>query len=149
MSLGTVIVRAAAIADVPQTAVVAEASYARAFATILEPATLARYDTAFFAGRFVTALDRLRVAEGDGIVGFSLVTARHLDMLFVAPQAQASGAGRALLDEAVARGTTTLECFRDNLPARRFYERQGWRLTRAYQRDFAGRARDFVFYEWP
>lgn len=143
------IVRPATIADLPATAEVAAASYAMAFATILEPAALASYDAAFFAGRFAAALARLRVAESNGIVGFSLVTARHLDMLFVAPEIQGSGAGRALLDEAVARATCTLECFRDNLPARRFYEHRGWHLTRAYSRAFAGRARDFVFYERP
>ena len=149
MSRGAVIVRPAMAGDVADTATVAAASYAGAFATILEPETLARYDAAFFAGRFAAALDRLHVAERGAIRGFSLVTGRHLDMLFVAPDVQGSGAGRALLDAAVARGTCTLECFRDNLPARRFYERQGWRLARAYQRDFAGRARDFVFYERP
>jgi putative acetyltransferase len=45
------------------------------------------------------------------------------------------------------RGAKSLECFRDNHGARRFYERHGWRVTREYEREFAGRNRSFVFYE--
>ena len=149
MSPGPVIVRPAVAGDIAAAAVVAAASYAQAFAAILEAEALARYDAAFFAGRFAAALDRLRVAEDGGIVGFSLVTGTHLDMLFIAPVAQGTGAGRALLVEAVGRGARTLECFRDNLPARHFYERQGWRLDHAIRREFAGQVRDFVIYEQP
>ena len=93
------------------------------------------------------ALASLTVAVADGIVlGFAKTTAGHLDMLFVQPRAHGTGAGSALLAEAEARGVRTLECFRDNAAARGFYERRGWTLLRAYQRDFAGRVRDFVFY---
>ena len=89
----------------------------------------------------------MRVAcAGEAVVGFSLVTEGHLDMLFVDPAAQGTGAGKALLDEAVARGTRTLECFAANHAARRFYERQGWRLARSYARAFAGGEHHFVFY---
>ena len=55
--------------------------------------------------------------------------------------------GSALLAEAEARGTWTLECFRDNRSARSFYERHGWTLARSYEREFLGRTRAFVFYE--
>ena len=55
--------------------------------------------------------------------------------------------GRALLAEAVARGVCSLECFRANGPARRFYERAGWVVTRGYSRPFAGRLHGFVYYE--
>ncbi len=148
MTKRAVIIRQAVAGDVAATAEVASASYRAAFATILDAAELARRDPASFVPRFTESLERLRVAEMDGrVVGFSLVTGQHLDMLFTDPGAQGSGAGRALLAEAVARGTCTLECFRANIPARRFYEGQGWVLTRGYSRPFAGRVHAFVYYE--
>jgi len=142
-----VIVRAPVPGDVPAMAQVASDAYRAAFAPILDAAELGRRDAASFVPRFTERLADMRVAEAGGaVVGFSLMTAGHLDMLFVAPAAQGTGAGKALLDEAVARGTRTLECFRDNHAARRFYERQGWRLARGYARDFAGTEHHFVFY---
>jgi putative acetyltransferase len=140
-------VRPALPADVPALAAVAADAYRTGFAGILEPETLAGYDAAFFAGRFAAGTAGLTVADADGqIIGFAKTTDGHLDMLFVAPAAQGGGAGSALLAEAEARGTRTLECFRDNQPARAFYEARGWRLVRSYERDFAGRSRAFVFY---
>jgi putative acetyltransferase len=133
---------------VAATAAVAAASYRAGFADILEPGVLAGRDAAFFAPRLAEAGARLRVAEDGGLIlGFCLMTDGHIDMLFVAPEAQGRGAGRALLAEAQARGGRSLECFADNRSARAFYERHGWRVAAAYRRDFAGRARDFVRYE--
>ena len=148
MSAGAVIVRPAVAGDVAALSAVASASYRAAFAAILDAEELARRDAGSFVARFTESLERLRVAESSGhVVGFSLVTGRHLDMLFIAPGMQGSGAGRALLAEAVARGTCSLECFRANCQARRFYEHQGWVLTRGHSRPFAGRVHDFVIYE--
>lgn len=142
------IVRVAGEGDVAGAAAVASASYRAAFAPILEAAELARRTPGSFVPRFADSLARLRVAEDGGrILGFSLVTGTHLDMLFVDPAAQGSGAGRALLAEAVACGACSLECFRANVPARRFYERAGWVQTRGYSRPFAGQLHGFVFYE--
>ncbi|GGH09184.1 hypothetical protein GCM10007036_05070 [Alsobacter metallidurans] len=124
------------------------ASYRSAFAAIASPEYLASRTDATFAERFTTSLDRVRLAERDGaVIGFTMVTAGHLDMLFVDPAAQGSGAGSALLADAEARGACTLESFRDNHPARAFYERHGWRLTRAYDRDVGGGVHACVFYE--
>ncbi len=141
------IVRAAREGDIAATAAVAVASYAGAFAEILGPEILAGYDQDFFVRRFVAALERLHVADDRGIVGFSLVTDRHLDMLFIAPAAQGRGVGAALLADAEARGTVSLESFRDNYAARLFYETRDWRLVAEYAREFAGTERHFVRYE--
>jgi putative acetyltransferase len=133
--------------DVPALAGIAERSYRAAFAAILEPEALASRDCAFFADRFGEAWPRMRVAERGGrILGFSLVTERHLDMLFVDPAAGGEGAGTALLGRVEAEGARTLESFRDNHRARAFYERRGWTLRRSYERDFLGRSRAFVLY---
>ena len=87
------------------------------------------------------------MAEDEGNpIGFLLVTDNHIDMLFVDPPGIGKGAGSRLLQFAEQNGARTLECFRDNHAARRFYERHGWRLEREYDRDFAGRSRSFVFY---
>ena len=83
----------------------------------------------------------------DKTVGFLLMTDGHIDMLFMDPDASGRGGGARLLREAEASGAKSLECFRDNHGARRFYERHGWRVTREYERDFAGKSRSFVFYE--
>lgn len=143
----TVLVREAGPEDVPALAGIAERSYRAAFAGILEPEALALRDAAFFADRFGEAWPHMRVAERDGrVLGFSLVTGSHLDMLFVDPAAAGEGAGSALLTSVEAEGARTLESFCDNLRARAFYERCGWTLQRSYEREFLGRSRAFVLY---
>ena len=142
------LIRPALPEDVRPAAEVASASYRAAFAPILDADELARRTPESFVPRFEASLARLRVAVSGGrVVGFSLVTGTHLDMLFIDPAAQGTGAGRALLDEAEARGVCSLECFRANAPARGFYERAGWVVTRGYSRPFAGRVHGFVYYE--
>lgn len=144
------IIRRARAGDVAAMAEVAARSYASAFARILEARTIAARDAAFFAARFATCWRRMRVAACERcIVGFTLVTACHLDMIFLAPEATGRGIGRALLARVEREGARSLECFAANRAARRFYEREGWRLVRAYARDFAGRPRDFVLYAKP
>ena len=145
-----VILRSAQPSDVPALARVAAAAYQQAFAGILEPPTLALRDASFFEAHFAPRVQCMHLAEQDGqVLGYSLVTQGHLDQLFIAPQAQGKGVGASLLAQVEAAGTHTLECFRDNPRARAFYEAKGWRLARAYEREFAGKARAFVFYEKP
>lgn len=141
------IVRRARFADLPAVARIAQRSYASAFAGILEPRALRARGEVFFRRRLRRAWKRLTVAVADGrVIGFALATRGHLDMLFVEPRRVGRGAGRRLLRDCERRGVRSLESFRDNLQARRFYERAGWRLSRSYARDFIGRRRDFVFY---
>ncbi|SCY30182.1 GNAT family N-acetyltransferase [Microvirga guangxiensis] len=142
------IVREARLEDIPALSEVAARSYRAGFASILEPDVLATRDPAFFAERFSSSWERVLVSERQGeIAGFLLMTDGHIDMLFMDPDASGQGGGARLLEEAESRGARSLECFHDNEGARRFYERHGWRVTRAYERDFAGRRRSFVFYE--
>lgn len=129
---------------------VAAASYAAAFAAILEPEVLASRTAARFSERFAREWTAMWVAEAEGrVLGFAEMRGRHIDMLFVDPAAQRQGAGRALLAALEAAGAATLECFRDNAGARAFYEHAGWRLARGYARELEGRRRDFVWYEKP
>ena len=82
------------------------------------------------------------VAEEDGrIVGFVSVgperedpTLGELYAIYVLPKAWGSGAGTALMEEAVGAlrdgygGEAVLWVLEDNPRARRFYEREGWSL---------------------
>ena len=142
------IVRPAEVEDIPALATIAERSYRAAFAGILEPEVLEGRNAAFFAERFASSWERMVVVlSHEELIGFLLMTDGHIDMLFMDPDAGDRGGGMLLLREAEARGAKSLECFRDNHGARRFYELHGWRVTREYERDFAGKSRSFVFYE--
>ncbi|MBI3706370.1 MAG: GNAT family N-acetyltransferase [Proteobacteria bacterium] len=140
--------RAAQHEDSLALAEIAAESYRTTFARILEPEALAQRGVGFFETHFRAVLDRVRVAVlAQRVVGFSQISGGHLDMLFVAPGRHGEGVGAALLDDVERAGIRTLECFRDNLAARAFYERHGWRFVRGYEREFIGRNRAFVFYE--
>jgi putative acetyltransferase len=142
-----VIIRGALPSDIFAMAEVTAASYAAGFADILGAEALAKRDAAFFRDRFRDAWPHMRVAEERGrLLGVTLVTDRHLDMLFVDPEVIGAGVGAALLADVEAHGAATLECFRDNHGARRFYERHGWRLADEYEREFIGCQRAFVAY---
>ena len=142
------IARPAEVEDIPALATIAERSYRAAFAGILEPEVLEGRNAAFFAERFASSWERMLIAlSHEELIGFLLMTDGHIDMLFMDPDAGGKGRGALLLAEAEARGAKSLECFRDNHGARRFYERHGWRVTQEYERDFAGKSRSFVFYE--
>ena len=143
-------VRSAHAADIPALADIAERSYRSAFEDILEEEAFAQRNAACFADRFAAEWERMLVALRDEApVGFLLMIDAHIDMLFMDPEASGQGGGALLLAHAEAQGATSLECFRDNHDARRFYERHGWRLAREYDRDFAGRKRRFVLYVKP
>ncbi len=80
----------------------------------------------------VLAAQRVWVAQsGDRVLGFAAVDGHWLEQLYVGPEAQAGGVGRALLD-AVKKSTPTglmLYVFTRNARARRFYEAAGFILT--------------------
>ncbi|WP_312896901.1 GNAT family N-acetyltransferase [Microvirga soli] len=139
--------RVAGADDISALAAVAERSYRATFAGILEADVLASRDEGFFAERFASSWDRMLVAcSGEALVGFLLMTDGHIDMLFMDPTAVGRGGGALLLKEAEQQGARSLECFRDNHAARRFYERHGWHMEREYEREFAGKSRSFVLY---
>ncbi|MGN0747345.1 MAG: GNAT family N-acetyltransferase [Aristaeellaceae bacterium] len=72
------------------------------------------------------------VAEQDGkVVGFMACTPEELAWLYVAPDCMGQGVGTALVRHALDQreGPMTLEVLVGNEPARRLYERCGFRLT--------------------
>jgi len=69
--------------------------------------------------------------DGDRPLGFASLDGEWLDQLFVDPQAQGAGVGRALL-QAVKDASPCglwLHVFSRNSRARRFYEAAGFTLT--------------------
>ena len=74
------------------------------------------------------------VAEDGTVVGFAVTLGTHLDLLFVDPGHQGLGIGTSLLSAALGKTppVVTLTVFEENGPARRFYERQGFRQVRRF-----------------
>jgi ribosomal protein S18 acetylase RimI-like enzyme len=68
------------------------------------------------------------------VVGFAVTIGTHLDLLFVEPDHQGVGIGTSLLAAALKKvpSVVTLTVFEENAPARRFYERHGFRQVRRF-----------------
>jgi ribosomal protein S18 acetylase RimI-like enzyme len=71
--------------------------------------------------------------DGDRVLGYVAVTARHIENLYIDPAAQGRGVGARLLaavEERIAERPLTLRCLTVNPDARRFYERHGYVVVR-------------------
>jgi GNAT superfamily N-acetyltransferase len=83
----------------------------------------------------------IAAGHSDAPVGFCACVGDLLDDLWVARGHQGRGIGRLLLtagEERIAasgHAEARLECIAANAPARRFYERAGWRAVRDYEFD--------------
>ncbi len=144
-------IRPATAADFDALAEIVAKGYRDAFGTILSPAALAERKAAHFARRFAAESVSPVLAEDETgrPIGLHLTHGGTLHMLFVDTALQARGAGAALLADAEARGAVRLECFRDNIAARNFYEKRGWVHARDYTREFVGDTYAFVEYLKP
>lgn len=80
------------------------------------------------------------VFEMDGsIVGSVSMSGNEVGGLFVTPDCQRRGVGRALLDHvAVSRSYLELDVFKANTTARSFYESYGFRLVDEHVSDTTG-----------
>jgi GNAT superfamily N-acetyltransferase len=86
-------------------------------------------------GGKVAAWDWARVVTIDGaIVAYLAAIGPHVDQLFVDPDHQGAGLGALLLEAMLERhaGPVTLHVLADNHPARRFYERFGFRRAGSF-----------------
>ena len=95
--------------------------------------------------------DEVWVAEDGGhVVGMAVLCDDMLSHLYVHPDAQGRGAGRALLEQAKARrpGGFTLWVFQQNAGARRFYERHGLRAVRFTDGSGNEEKTPDALYEW-
>jgi len=88
--------------------------------------------TRWWMEHIVLTAQRVWVAQSnDRVLSFAAVDGHWLEQLYVGPEAQAGGVGRALLDtvkESSPAGLM-LHVFTRNVRARRFYEAAGFMLT--------------------
>jgi GNAT superfamily N-acetyltransferase/chorismate mutase len=120
--------RPATAADLPALAEVHLSARAAAGAGFPPAAHTDDEVRAWVAGWDLAAYD-VHVAELEGrVVGYTRATATWLDDLYVLPDAQGRGIGRALLDRVLALHPDGigLWVFESNRPAREFYARRGF-----------------------
>ncbi len=71
--------------------------------------------------------------QGAAVVGFIALLGDEVGAVFVHPELQRSGIGRALMDMVVGvRGTVFLDVFKANRIGRSFYDRYGFTLEREH-----------------
>ena len=88
--------------------------------------------TRWWVQHVLLAEQDVRVAvDGSRLLGFAAVSGGWLEQLYVDPDHQGRGLGRALLDDAkrLRPGGLRLHVFTRNAPARRFYESAGFVLV--------------------
>ncbi len=81
--------------------------------------------------QYFNAVDLTCVKNNQGkILGFCGVHDGHIEMLFIAPEARGSGAGRLLVSHAIQQqGATAVDVNEQNEQARGFYEHIGFVVT--------------------
>jgi GNAT superfamily N-acetyltransferase len=99
----------------------------------------------------ILVASEVTLAQRDGrIAGFLARRGSEIDHLYVAADGLGRGIGSALIADAKSRhDRLELWCFADNLPARRFYEKHGFRAILSTDgADNEARMPD-VRYRWP
>jgi ribosomal protein S18 acetylase RimI-like enzyme len=89
-------------------------------------------DDHFFRTRIVPQHDVWVAVDGAELVGFLAISGSYIDRLYVHPDRQRRGAGEALLGKARERSPAGLQLstHQQNLQARAFYEKHGFRAVR-------------------
>ena len=80
------------------------------------------------------------IFEADGnVVGFTTLIGNEVGAIFVHPESQGHGSGRALMDHAVSlRGNVYLDVFEENAIGRRFYDRYGFQFESKHLHEATG-----------
>jgi GNAT superfamily N-acetyltransferase len=109
-------------------------------AQLQDPRQARAHPSAFFAARVESrSATTLAALAGDQLAGFATWTSGMLNSLFVKKEFRGQGIGEALCPRAEAEMAATgatefeLDCIRGNTAGRRFYERQGWRVSHIEQ----------------
>jgi putative acetyltransferase len=111
-------------------------------------------DSDFVANRpyirdlYLPSMDVWAAVEDDEPIGFVGARESHVELLYIAPEAQGRGIGTALLAHvAGGEGPSSVEVYADNTAGLGFYLSQGFHETRRYPTDAAGRAFAIVHLE--
>ncbi len=138
MSIHDVNIRKAEKTDIPALARVWNDSWHAGHGHI-DPVAAKFRDLAYFEERIVSGLARMIVAEEDGkIVGFSGWEGDGIAQVFIAPSHFGTNVAPRLLAtvEAILKAEgyqrIWLHCAVGNDRARRFYEKNGWRVARVF-----------------
>ena len=153
-----IVIRPANADDVSSIAAVHVAAWNEAYRHLMRLETLARYDVAARGIMWQRAIDQeapIQVAEEDGlVVGFALAEANEVQVLYVHPAWWNIGLGTRLLAHLWARvaaeghETGFLWTLADNIPARRFYERNGGAPGGTRKVRVGDQVLDEVLYSW-
>jgi GNAT superfamily N-acetyltransferase len=109
-----------------------------AHAHLVPPQVLVFRTPDYFALWLKQATDRFYVVKDDSLSGFVSIRGAEVVKLYVDAEARGSGVAQILLSGAerllAERGVRRAElfCTAGNLRAERFYERQGWTLSRSF-----------------
>ncbi|MHA3915266.1 GNAT family N-acetyltransferase [Halovulum sp. GXIMD14793] len=91
---------------------------------------------------------RVTIAESDDVLGFLTLETDYVSALYVSSAARSQGIGKRLLDDAKSRAPRlSLWTFQANMPARRFYLREGFEEARRTEDDNEEKMPD-VEYVW-
>lgn len=97
---------------------------------------------------YLPSMDVWAAVEDGDPVGFVGARGSHVELLYVEPTAQGRGIGTALLAHvAGGEGPSSVEVYADNAAGLGFYVSQGFRETRRFPRDAAGRPFPIVHLE--
>ncbi len=89
---------------------------------------------------YLRAVDLVGCEDESGLIGFMGTRGRRVEMLFIAPERFGRGAGRALVEHAVAAlGCDEVDVNEQNPKAVGFYRRVGFRVVARSPRDGQGK----------
>ena len=99
---------------------------------------------------FLPQAPLMLAVDGDDMpLGFMLVDSRHMEALFIAPEARGQGVGRLLVEAALAeRPALTTDVNEQNAQAVGFYERLGFVATGRSDHDGQGRAYPIIHMQY-
>jgi putative acetyltransferase len=92
------------------------------------------------AERWLPAAETIVYLDGDRVVGFLSLVGNDVGAIFVDPQRQGEGIGRALMDRArPSRPFLELDVFEENAIGRRFYDAYGFEVLGTRDDEATGR----------
>jgi putative acetyltransferase len=97
--------------------------------------------------KYLPFSENLVFEEEGKVAGFISIVGKRICALFVAPEIQGNGIGRALIEHAmILKGNLALKVYRENETAFRFYEKRGFVAVGEETDEFTGCVQ--ILMEW-